>query len=91
MSADTAACCCELACVLTLSLRDGRTLTVPRYALAAASPVLREALSLPLATPGVLLLPDDDPEAWQATLRLLVPCGFAPDIISWVGGQWPAD
>lgn len=76
--------CCPTSCSVTLSLRDGKSSNVPRCLLAAASPVLNEVLSLPLATPGVLELPDDDPVAWEAVLRVLVPSPVL-DMANWVG------
>lgn len=74
--------CCPTSCSVTLSLRDGKSSNVPRCLLAAASPVLNEVLSLPLATPGVLELPDDDPVAWEAVLRVLVPSPVL-DMANW--------
>lgn len=77
--------CCTSGCSVTLRLRDGKTLAVPRCALAAASPVLREVLSLRLAPPGELELPDDDLDTWQAALKVLVPTRFVKYLANWVG------
>ncbi len=35
--------------------------------------------------PGVLQLPEDDPEMWKAMLRVLVPNSFVTDLVTWVG------
>ncbi len=76
--------CCEPGCILTLKLREDKTLSVPRCALSAASPVLREVLSLPLATPGVLEVPEDDPEAWEVVLRMVRPDTYPVALVTWV-------
>lgn len=81
---DTSASCCGPGCTLTLKLRDDKALSVPRCALSAASLVLREVLSLPLATPGVLEVPDDDPEAWEIVLRMVRPDAYPVALVTWV-------
>ncbi len=79
--------CCPSGCSVTLRLRDSKSLAVPRCALCAASPVLREVLSLRLATPGELELPVDDLDTWQAALKVLVPGRFVKYLASWVGSE----
>lgn len=83
----TAAACSQPAdrnfCYLDLQLRDGKTIGVPRSVLAAASPVLREKLTplnVSATAPCVLPMPDDDPDTWEAVLRVLVPETFVPDL-----------
>lgn len=87
MADQDSTCCPTVACSLKLRLRGGKTLVVPRCALAAASPVLRQALALPLARSGELPLPDDDLDTWRAVRRVLLPV-FITDMANWV--RWTA-
>ncbi len=82
------ACCCACpSCEpLTLSLKGGKALPACRCALAAASPVLRDALSLPPQQEGTLQLHSDadDPAAWEVVLRLLRRDSYASGLVTWV-------
>ncbi|KAG2485307.1 hypothetical protein HYH03_015981 [Edaphochlamys debaryana] len=74
----------ESAETVTLVCKGGAAVKVRIATLAAASPVLRDALSLPPSKPGELRLEEDDPGAWGAALRLLDPEGHAEGaLLSW--------
>ncbi len=81
----SSAACCEAACALKLKVRGGRSLSACRCALAASSPVLRQALSLPLATPGVLPLPDDHQGTWKTVLDMIRLDTYPMALVNWVG------
>ncbi|KAG2500332.1 hypothetical protein HYH03_001908 [Edaphochlamys debaryana] len=69
-------------CKLTLACSDGKRLSAHACALAAASPVLRETLALPLPQPGVLRLQDAGDD-WAVALSLLLPKTYPLHLVTW--------
>ncbi|GFR41603.1 hypothetical protein Agub_g2327, partial [Astrephomene gubernaculifera] len=70
-------------CVITLECKEGVKLEALRCALSNASPILREALSLKLAKPGVLELPEDNAADWELMIRMIQPGTYPPAAVNW--------
>ncbi len=86
-------CCCACSSCqpLTLAFKGGGELPACRCALAAASPVLRDALSLETKQQGTLVLQSevDDPAAWEVVLGMIRRDSFACELVTWVSA-WDA-
>lgn len=57
--------------------------------LSVASPVLSQLLKAPLDKPGVLELPNDDPDQWATVLRMIQPTSYISgpsEVVTWVSG-----
>ncbi|KXZ42405.1 hypothetical protein GPECTOR_151g46 [Gonium pectorale] len=67
-----------------LTFPSGETLSAQTFALQNASRVLKEALSKPLATPGVLTLGNDDClAAWSAVVQMAEMSAYPPELVNW--------
>ncbi|KXZ42402.1 hypothetical protein GPECTOR_151g43 [Gonium pectorale] len=67
-----------------LTFPSGETLSAQTFALQNASRVLKEALSKPLATPGVLTLGKDDClAAWSAVVQMAEMSAYPPELVNW--------
>ncbi len=66
-----------------------RSMTAFAGTLSVASPVLNELLKVPLDKPGVLELPNEDPEQWATVLRVVQPTSYISgpsEVVTWVSG-----